>query len=126
MDGEAQPAAAQFSVIDPLLDHGHDEAMPLVEWARTPIGHCRPKDEYASVTASTIHLKSLCFVTGRPLVWLSKLTKSCSDLLKGDGTLKVDYQGSDRKEQGYSRERDDLNCKWSVKHFGHIWALVLR
>ncbi len=48
MDGVAQPAAAQISVMDTPLDHAHDEAMPLVEWARTPMGHCRPKEEYAS------------------------------------------------------------------------------
>ncbi len=73
----------QNNVIDTPLDHAHDEAMPLVEWARTPMGHSRPKEEYASVMASTIHLQSLCFVTGCPLVRLPKLTKSCSDLLKG-------------------------------------------
>ncbi len=49
MDGVAQPAAAQISVMDTPLDHAHDEAMHLVEWARTPMGHCRPKDEYASM-----------------------------------------------------------------------------
>ncbi len=38
-----------------ILITTHDEAMPLVEWARTPMGHCRPKEEYASMTASTIH-----------------------------------------------------------------------
>ncbi len=57
MDGEAQPAAVQISVID----QAHDEAMPLVEWARTLMGHCRHKEEYASVSVSTIHLDSLCF-----------------------------------------------------------------
>ncbi len=67
MDGEAQPATAQISVIDTPLDHAHDEAMPLVEWARTPMGHCRPKDEYASVTASTIHLESLSIILSYPL-----------------------------------------------------------
>ncbi len=82
MDGEAQPAATQISVMDTPLDHAHDEAMPLVEWARSPMGHCRPKEEYASVTASTIHLESLCFVTGCPLARLPKLTKSCSVRLK--------------------------------------------
>ncbi len=30
MDGEAQSATAQISVIDTLSDHTHDEAMPLV------------------------------------------------------------------------------------------------
>ncbi len=55
--------------------------MPLVEWALTPMGHCKPKEEYARVIASTNHLEILCFVTGRPLARLPKLTKSCSDLL---------------------------------------------
>ncbi len=49
MDGEAQSVAAQISVIDTPLDHAQEEAMPLVEWAHTPMGHCRPKEEYASV-----------------------------------------------------------------------------
>ncbi len=62
MDGVAQPAAAQISVMDTPLDHAHDEAMTLVEGAPTPMGHCRPKEEYASMTASTILLESLCFV----------------------------------------------------------------
>ncbi len=90
MDGVAQPSAAQISVIDTPLDHAHDEVMPLVEWARTPMRHCRPKEEYASMTASTIHLESLCFVTGCPLARLPKLTP------KRGGTLKVDSQSSDR------------------------------
>ncbi len=94
MEGVAQPAAVQISVMDTPLDHAHDEAMPLVEWARTPMGHCRPKEEYASMTASTIHLESLCFVTGCPLVRLPKLTNSC--MPKRGGTLKLDSQSSDR------------------------------
>ncbi len=58
--------------------------MPLVEWAlNAPMGHCWPKEEYASVIASIIHLDSLCFVTGDPLVRSPKNTKSCSDCLKG-------------------------------------------
>ncbi len=83
MDSEAQPAAAHISAIDTLLDHAQDEAMPLVEWAFTPMGHCWPKEYYASVVASIIHLDNLCFVTGEPLVRLPKCTKSCSDCLKG-------------------------------------------
>ncbi len=70
----AQTAAEKFSVIDTPLD----EAMPLVDWACTPMGHCRPKEEYASLTASMIHLESLCFMTGCPLARILKLTKSCS------------------------------------------------
>ncbi len=31
--------------------------------------------------ASTNHLEILCFVTGLPLAWLPKPTKSCSDFL---------------------------------------------
>ncbi len=75
MDGVAQPAAAQISVMDTPLDHAHDEAMPLVEWSRTPMGHCRPKEEYASMTASTIHLESLCFVTGCPIGAVTEANK---------------------------------------------------
>ncbi len=83
MDGEAQPAAAHISAMDTPLDHAQDEAMPLVEWALTPMGHCWPKEEYASIIASIIHLDSLCFVNGDPLVRPPKHTKSCSECLKG-------------------------------------------
>ncbi len=55
--------------------------MRLVEWALTPMGNCNPKEEYANVIASTNHLEILCFVTGPPLAWLPKQTKSCSDFL---------------------------------------------
>ncbi|XDV31010.1 hypothetical protein PO909_033787 [Leuciscus waleckii] len=43
-DGEAQPAAIQIFCKAIPLDQAHDEAMPLVECALTPIGHCRPLD----------------------------------------------------------------------------------
>lgn len=64
VDGEVQPVAAQISQMDTPLDQAQDEAMPLVEWALTPIGHCRPKEECASEIATTIHLDGLCFMTG--------------------------------------------------------------
>ncbi len=81
MDGEDQPAASQMSEMDTPLDHAQEEAMPLVEWALTPMGHCNPEEEYANVIASTNHLEILCFVTGPPLARLPKPTKSCSDFL---------------------------------------------
>ncbi len=83
MDGEAQPAATHISAMDTLLDHAQDEAMPLVKGALTPIAHSWPKEEYASLIASIIHLNSLCFVSVDPLVWPPKHTKSCSGSLKG-------------------------------------------
>ncbi len=70
-----------MSEMDTLLDNAQEEAMPLVEWALTPMGHCNPKEEYANVIASTNHLEMFCFVTGPPLAWLLKPTKSCSDFL---------------------------------------------
>ncbi len=93
MDSEAQPAAAQISAMDTRLDHAQDKAMPLVECAFTPMGHCCPKEEYASVIASIIHLDSLCFVTRDPLVWPPKHKQSCSDCLK-------ESLGSEFKERG--------------------------
>ncbi len=69
MDGEYQPATSHISVMDTPLDHAQDEAMPLVEWALTPMGYCWPKEEYASIIVSIIHLDILCFVTGDPLLW---------------------------------------------------------
>ncbi len=65
----------------PRRIHAQEEAMPLVEWALIPMGHCNPKEEYANVIASTNHLEILCFVTGPPLARLPKPTKSCSDFL---------------------------------------------
>ncbi len=53
MDGEDQPAASQMSEMDTPVDHAQEEAMSLVEWALTPMGHCNPKEEYAIVIAST-------------------------------------------------------------------------
>ncbi len=82
MDSEAQPAATHISAMDTPLDHAQDEAMSLVKWAITPMGNCWPKEEYASVIASIIYPDSLCFVTGDPLVWPPKHTKSSSDCLK--------------------------------------------
>ncbi len=61
-----------------LLYQAREEAMSLVEWALTSIGHFRPKEEYASAIVSIIHLESLCFMTGDPLVRPPKLTKSCA------------------------------------------------
>ncbi len=62
--------------MDTPLDHAQEEAIPLMEWALTPLGHCKPKEEYANVIASTNHLEILCFVTGPPLVRLQKATKA--------------------------------------------------
>lgn len=42
INGEDQPATAQMSPMDTPLDHAQDVAMPLVECALTPMGHCRP------------------------------------------------------------------------------------
>ncbi len=81
MDGKDQPVASQISEMDTTLDHSQEVAMPLVEWARTPMRHCKPKEEYARVIASTNHLEIICFVTGLPLARLPKPTKSCSDFL---------------------------------------------
>ncbi len=75
VDSEDQPAASQMSEMDTPLDHAQDEAMPLVEWALTPMGHCNPEEEYANGIASTNHLEIICFVTGPPLAWLPKPTK---------------------------------------------------
>ncbi len=81
MEDEDQPATSQMSEMDTLPDHAQEDVMPLAEWALTPMGNCNPKEEYANVIASTNHLEILCFVTGPPLAWLPKQTKSCSDFL---------------------------------------------
>ncbi len=126
MDGEDQPAASQISEMDTPLDHAQEEAMPLVEWALTPMGHCKPKEEYARVIASTNHLEILCFVTGRPLARLLKLTKNCSVWSR---MLNVNPQGPDGAEQGQflvirrggkRRKRYDLGSEWSGEHLRNI------
>ncbi len=58
MDGEAQSAALHISKMDAPLEHAQDEAIPLVEWALSPTGHCWPKVEYVSVIASIIWMVS--------------------------------------------------------------------
>lgn len=42
VDSKDQPAAAQISPVETLLDQTQEEAIPLVEWALTPIGHFQP------------------------------------------------------------------------------------
>ncbi len=64
MDGEDQPATSQISEMDTPLDHAQEEAMPLVEWALTPMGHCKPMEEHTRVIAPTNHININCFVTG--------------------------------------------------------------
>ncbi len=64
-----------MSDMDTPLDHTQEEAMPLVELALTPMGHCNPEEDYANVIASTNHLEILCFITGPPLAWLPKQNK---------------------------------------------------
>ncbi len=76
MDGEDQPAASQIYEMDIPLDHAQEEGMPLGELALTPMGHCKPKEDYTRVIASTNHLEIICFVTGLHLVWLPKPTKN--------------------------------------------------
>ncbi len=72
---------SQIFEMDTLLDHAQELAMTLVEWALTPMGHCKPKEEFIRVIASTNHLEILCLIRGLPLARLPKPTKSCSDLL---------------------------------------------
>ncbi len=79
--GKDQPAPSQMSEMDTPLDHAKEEAMPLMEWALTPIGHYNPEEEYANVIASTKHLEISCFATGPPLARLPKPKKSCFDFL---------------------------------------------
>ncbi len=67
-----------MSEMDTPLDHAQDDVMPLVEWALTPMGHCNPEEEYANMIASINHQEMICYVTGPPLTWLPKPTKSCS------------------------------------------------
>ncbi len=115
-----------MSDMDTPLDHTQEEAMPLVEWALTPMGHCNPEEDYANVLASTNHLEILCFITGPPLAWLPKPTKSCSDFLyKAERSM---FLGPNGAEQGFlaarrGRKRGrryDLGSERSGKHLRYI------
>ncbi len=127
MDGEAQRAVSQISEMDTPLDHAQEEAMPLVEWTLTPMGHCKSEEEYAKLIASTNHLEIPCFVTGLPLARLPKQTKICSDFLYE--VLNVYPQGPDRAEQGQflatcrgekCEKRYDLGSERSGEHLRYI------
>ncbi len=126
MDGENQPATAHISVMDTLLDHAQDEEMPLVEWALTPMGHCWPKEQYASIIVSIIHLDILCFVTGDPLLWLPKHTKSCSDCLNGaKHSIYILNALSGQSRWSCLRRRKcqesyHLRSEQSREHFGYV------
>ncbi len=97
MDSEAQPTTAHISAMDTPLDHIQDEAMPLVEWAFTPMGHCWPKEEYASVMASTTHLDSL-LCDRKPFGVAAKASKELFQLPKRGGRLYINSQHPDRAE----------------------------
>ncbi len=113
MDGEDQPAASQMSEMDNPLDHAQEEAMPQVEWALTPMGHCSPKKEYANVIASTNHLEMIWFVTGPSLAQLPKPTKICSDFLYGEERAMYTL----REKRG---KRYDLGSERSGEHLRYI------
>ncbi len=115
--------------MDTPLDHAQEEAMPLVEWALTPMGHCKPKEEYASVIASTNHLEIICFVTGISLARLPKPTKSCPDFLCEVEcpiyTLRA-LTGAEQgqflatRRRGKHRKRYDLGSERSGEHLRYI------
>ncbi len=100
MDGEDQPAASQMSEMDTPLNHAQEEAMPLVEWALTPMGHCNPKKEYANVIAFTNHLEIICFVTRATFSMVTEANKMLFWLSVRGRMLNVYSQGPDRAEQG--------------------------
>ncbi len=102
--------------MDTPLDHAQEEAMPLVEWAMTPMGHSKPKEEYARVIASTNHLEILCFVTGPPLARLPKLTKSCS-------VFPYEAERSMCTLTGQSRDNSWLPIEGESAESAMTWAL---
>ncbi len=96
MDGVAQPAAVQISVMDTPLDHAHDEAMPLVRMGSYSNGALQAQEEYASMTASTIHLESALLRDRMSFGAVTEANKELFRMPKRGGTLKVDSQSSDR------------------------------
>ncbi len=92
---------------------------PLVEWAPNPMGHCKPKEEYAKLIASTNHLEIPCFVTGPPLARLPKPTKSCSDFL-----YEVEHSMYIlRALTGQSRDSSSLPVEGRSAKSAMTWAL---
>ncbi len=115
--------------MDTPLDHAREEAMPLVEWALTLRGHCKPKEEYARVIASTNHLEIPCFVTRPPLAQLPKLTKKLFWFPVWGRMLKLYPQGPDGAEQGQflatrrggkRGKRYELDSEWRGEHLRYI------
>ncbi len=103
--------------------------MPLVEGALTPMGHCKPMEEYARVIASTNHLEILCFVTGLPLVRLPKRQKAVLISCMRQNTQCIP-SGSWRGRAGaipgppskgrVRKAHYDLGSKWSGEHHKYI------
>ncbi len=84
------------------------------------MGHCNPEEEYANVIASTNHLEMFCFVTGPPLAWLPKPTKSCSDFLyEAERSIYIirALTGQSREKHG---KRYDLGSERSGEHLRYI------
>ncbi len=89
------PAAAQISVMDTPLDHAHDEAMPLVEWAHTPWGIVGPK---RVCQHDSIHypLRGSLLRDRDALGVVTEANKELFHTPRGGVTLKVDSQSSDK------------------------------
>ncbi len=116
--------------MDTLLDHAQEEVTPLGEWALTPMGHCKPKEEYPKVIVSTNHLEIIRFIRGLPLAWLPKPTKSCSDLLyeaeRSMYTLRaLTGQSRDNSWPPVKGENAESTMTWALNGVELEWSGVL-
>ncbi len=96
MDGVAQPAAVQISVMDTPLDYAHDEAMPLVEWARTPMGALQAQRRVCQHDRIHYPLRESLLRDRMSFGAVTEANKELFRMPKRGGTLKVDSQSSDR------------------------------
>ncbi len=111
------------------MDHAQEAVMPLVEWALTLMGHCKPKEEYARVIASTNHLEILMLCNRATFSRVIEADTKLFWFPVWGRTLNVYPQGPDGAEQaqflairrrGKHGKRYDLGSERSGAHLRYI------
>ncbi len=94
MDGVAQPAAAQISVMDTPLDHAHDDASSRIgSYSNGALQAQRRVCQHDSIHYP---LRESLLRDRMPFGAVTEANKELFRTPKRGGTLKVDYQSSDR------------------------------
>ncbi len=117
---QAEPSGSSVAWVSSRIVYTwcpYNMAMPLLEWALTPMVHCKPKEEYARVIVSTKHLEILCFITGLPLTQLPKPRKSCPDLLRQNAQCIPSGHGKCGKHSDLGSERSGEH----LRYITHRW-----